>query len=39
MAGAHQVVHFLDPKGVVVERIGSSLSSRKEFNPLTPEKE
>lgn len=39
MAGAHQVVHCLDPKGGVGERIRSGASSRKETNPLAPEKE
>lgn len=30
---------LLHPKGVVVERIGSGVSSSKEINPLAPEKE
>lgn len=37
MAGAHQLVRFLDLKGGVAERIGSGVSSRKEINPFGPQ--
>lgn len=37
MAGAHQLVCFLDLTGGVAERIGSGVSSRKEIKPFGPQ--